>query len=49
MIDRIPGPGSRAAYVKQAIRDKLIEHEQYIVGYGNDMPEVAGWRWPGAV
>ena len=30
VIDRLPQLGSRAAYAKQAIRDKLIEHEQYI-------------------
>jgi xylulose-5-phosphate/fructose-6-phosphate phosphoketolase len=46
VIDRVPGLNSRAAHVKQAMRDKLIEHEQYIVRHGNDMPEVAGWRWP---
>jgi xylulose-5-phosphate/fructose-6-phosphate phosphoketolase len=46
VVDRVPGLGNRAAYVKQAMRDKLIEHEQYIVRHGNDMPEVAGWRWP---
>jgi xylulose-5-phosphate/fructose-6-phosphate phosphoketolase len=31
--------------VKQAMHDKLIEHEQYIVRHGKDMPEVADWRW----
>jgi xylulose-5-phosphate/fructose-6-phosphate phosphoketolase len=30
VIDRLPQLGSWAAYAKQAIRDKLIEHEQYI-------------------
>jgi xylulose-5-phosphate/fructose-6-phosphate phosphoketolase len=47
VADRVPGLGGRAVYVKQAMRDKLIEHEQYIVRVGADMPEVAGWRWPG--
>jgi xylulose-5-phosphate/fructose-6-phosphate phosphoketolase len=47
VIDRVPGLSSRAAYVKQAMRDKLIEHEQYIVSHGKDMPEVAEWRWSG--
>ena len=31
VIDRVPQLGARAAYFKQAIRDKLIEHKQYIV------------------
>ena len=30
VIDRVPQLGARAAYAKQAIRDKLIEHKQYI-------------------
>jgi xylulose-5-phosphate/fructose-6-phosphate phosphoketolase len=41
----VPQLGSRAAYVKQAIRDKLIEHKQYISRYGDDMPEIKGWTW----
>ncbi len=47
VIDRLPQLGSRAAYAKQAIRDKLIEHEQYIREHGDDMPEITGWRWGG--
>jgi xylulose-5-phosphate/fructose-6-phosphate phosphoketolase len=46
VIDRVPGLASRAVYVKQAMRDKLIEHEQYIVRHGKDMNEIADWRWP---
>jgi xylulose-5-phosphate/fructose-6-phosphate phosphoketolase len=46
VIDRVPGLAGRAVYVKQAMRDKLIEHEQYIVRHGKDMEEVADWRWP---
>jgi xylulose-5-phosphate/fructose-6-phosphate phosphoketolase len=45
VIDRVPQLGSRAAYAKQAIRDKLIEHQQYIAEYGDDMPEITGWTW----
>ena len=46
VIDRVPGVTGKAAYVKQAMRDKLIEHAQYIVRHGKDMPEVSDWRWP---
>jgi xylulose-5-phosphate/fructose-6-phosphate phosphoketolase len=50
VIDRVPALGPRAAYAQQAIRDKLIEHKQYIARYGEDMPEVRNWRWtPNAV
>jgi len=45
VIDRLPQLGSRAAYAKQAIRDKLLEHKQYIAKYGEDMPEITDWQW----
>ena len=45
VIDRVPQLGARAAYFKQAIRDKLIEHKQYIEKHGEDMPDITGWRW----
>jgi xylulose-5-phosphate/fructose-6-phosphate phosphoketolase len=45
VIDRVPQLGSKAAYAKQAIRNKLIEHKQYIAKYGDDMPEIVGWTW----
>ncbi len=44
VIDRVPKLGPRAAYVKQAIRDKLIDHKQHIDRYGEDMPAITGWR-----
>jgi xylulose-5-phosphate/fructose-6-phosphate phosphoketolase len=45
VIDRIPGLGSRAAYVKQFLRDKLLDHKKYIDKYGQDMPEIRNWKW----
>src|SRR5262249_17293951 len=45
VIERLPQLGARAAYFKQAIHDKLIEHKQYVCKHGDDMPEIAGWRW----
>jgi len=45
VIDRVPSLGSRAAYVKQAVRDKLIEHKQYIEEHGEDLPEIRNWKW----
>ena len=45
VIDRVPKLGADAAYAKQAIRDKLIEHKHYIRQYGDDMPEIRDWQW----
>ncbi|MBX3319772.1 MAG: phosphoketolase family protein [Nitrospira sp.] len=45
VIDRIPLRGSQADYAKQALRDKRIQHKQYIAEYGEDMPEVRQWKW----
>ena len=46
VIDRVPKLGYLAAYVKQGVRDKLIEHREYISKHGEDMPEIREWRWP---
>jgi xylulose-5-phosphate/fructose-6-phosphate phosphoketolase len=45
VIDRLPKLGYIAAYAKQALRDKLIEHKAYIRRRGEDMPEIRNWRW----
>ena len=44
-IDRVPRLAVVAAYAKQALRDRLIEHEAYIRQRGEDMPSVKDWRW----
>jgi xylulose-5-phosphate/fructose-6-phosphate phosphoketolase len=45
VMERLPQLGARAAYAKQAVRDALIEHKEYIRKYGDDMPEVRDWKW----
>jgi xylulose-5-phosphate/fructose-6-phosphate phosphoketolase len=45
VIDRVPALGSRAAYAKQAIRDALVDHRQYITTHGEDDPRILSWRW----
>ncbi len=45
VIDRVPALGARAAYAKQALRDKLIDHKNYIHKHGEDMPEIRNWQW----
>ncbi|MGD8558945.1 MAG: phosphoketolase family protein [Gammaproteobacteria bacterium] len=46
VIDRVPKLGYKAAYLKQYVRDKLIEHKQYIIQNGEDMPVIRNWKWP---
>jgi xylulose-5-phosphate/fructose-6-phosphate phosphoketolase len=48
VISRVPKLGYLGVYVKQAMRDKLIEHKEYITTYGDDMPESRDWKWPAA-
>jgi xylulose-5-phosphate/fructose-6-phosphate phosphoketolase len=46
VIDRVPKLEPIGAHVKQLMRDKLLEHKQYICKHGDDMPEVRDWKWP---
>ena len=43
VIEWVPGLGSKAAHVKQHLRDKLIEHRIYVDRHGEDMPEIQNW------
>ncbi|WP_041446974.1 hypothetical protein [Thiocystis violascens] len=45
VIDQVSRLGPRGAYAKQAIRDKLIEHQRHIAEHGEDLPEVRDWKW----
>lgn len=47
VVDRVPKLRQRAAYVKQQMRDKLINHKLYVQEYGEDMPEIRDWKWHG--
>ncbi len=44
-VEQLPQLGSRGAYLKQKMRDKLVEHKHYIDQHGQDLPEVRNWKW----
>ncbi|MEO5819773.1 MAG: phosphoketolase family protein [Vicinamibacteraceae bacterium] len=46
-IDRLPQTGAPGVRLKQQLGDTLVEHRRYIGTYGQDMPEVRDWVWPG--
>ncbi len=48
VVDNLAHLGSRGAYLKQKMRDKLIEHKHFIDEHGEDMPEVRNWKWSAA-
>ncbi len=47
VINRVPGLGQRAARVQQLMLDKRAQHHAWTREYGEDLPEVANWVWPG--
>ncbi|WP_461158066.1 phosphoketolase family protein [Saccharopolyspora tripterygii] len=47
VIDRVFRLGPRAAYAREALKTKLIEHRHYVSAHGEDMPEIQEWTWPG--
>ncbi|HEU4415613.1 MAG TPA: phosphoketolase family protein [Candidatus Angelobacter sp.] len=38
-------PHVKGDEVIQALQNKLAQHKEYVVAHGEDMPEVANWRW----
>lgn len=45
VMDRVPKMQPFAEDIKEAMRQKLLEHKQYIEKYGEDMPEIQKWEW----
>ncbi len=46
VVDRVPKLERTGAHFKQFVRNKLVEHKEYISRYGEDMPEIRDWKWP---
>ena len=47
VLDRTPGLREQTAHLRQRLRDKLVEHREYITRYGEDLPEIRDWSWRG--
>ncbi|NDC13957.1 MAG: phosphoketolase family protein [Synechococcaceae bacterium WB9_2_170] len=48
VIDRVPDLGSRAAHVKERMREAILGHRQHAHIHGMDAPEITNWRWEAA-
>ena len=46
VVDRIPQTGDKGLALKRRLKEKLLEHQQYIRLHGQDMPEIRDWLWP---
>jgi xylulose-5-phosphate/fructose-6-phosphate phosphoketolase len=45
VIDRLPQLEDKGAYLKEEMKNKLIEHKIYIRENGIDLPEIRDWKW----
>jgi xylulose-5-phosphate/fructose-6-phosphate phosphoketolase len=45
VLDHVPGLGAQTAHLRQRLRDKLVEHREYITRHGDDLPEIKNWKW----
>ncbi|MFZ9567625.1 MAG: phosphoketolase family protein [Vulcanococcus sp.] len=45
VIDRVPGLGSRAAHVKERMKEAILSHRAYAHQHGMDAPEINDWQW----
>jgi xylulose-5-phosphate/fructose-6-phosphate phosphoketolase len=46
VVDRVPRLREVGGHFKQFLRNKLVEHKQFIYEHGDDLPEVRDWKWP---
>jgi xylulose-5-phosphate/fructose-6-phosphate phosphoketolase len=46
VVDRVPRLQRIGGNFKQLLRNKLVEHKQYIYEHGIDLPKIRDWTWP---
>ncbi len=47
VVDRVPGLGQKAAYLRQDMAARLVAQWEYTKTHGEDPPEISGWTWNG--
>ena len=45
VIDRVPGLGSRAAHVKEQMKEAILSNRRYAHEHGMDAPAITDWQW----
>jgi len=45
VIDRVPGLGSRAAHVKEQMKEAILANRAYAHEHGMDAPAITDWQW----
>jgi xylulose-5-phosphate/fructose-6-phosphate phosphoketolase len=45
VIDRVDHLGSRAAHLKERMKEAILASKAYAHEHGMDSPEITGWRW----
>ena len=46
VIDRVPWLRTRAAHLKEEMRNAIIDNRRYAHEHGTDRPEITNWAWP---
>ena len=41
----VPNLGSKGVYLQKLMKEKLVEHKEFIHEFGYDMPEISEWKW----
>jgi xylulose-5-phosphate/fructose-6-phosphate phosphoketolase len=47
VLEHVPGLKDSAARQSEMLRELLQEHRRYVTTYGQDMPQIRDWIWPG--
>lgn len=46
IIDRVPKLQSRAAHVKEKMKNEILSNVHYAYEHGVDHPDIVNWKWP---